>query len=186
MNPFPPPPVIPQRPASLTVFGILNLIFGVMGLVGLVVSLKLYYTPLEGQTGLMADLLRAEPFYASCMRVMSVPSALYVIAMIVSGIGLLQARDGARRLAILCGVYGILAGIVNGYLTFYHVMPFTIEYTVATVKEPAIAGMMRSFTQAGTITGMLAAFAYPVVTLIFMGRKSVCDYCRSHAGETPA
>lgn len=186
MNPLPPPPVIPQRPESLTVFGILNLMFAVMGLVGLLVSFKLYYSPLEGQTGLMADLLRADPFYASCMRIISVPSVLYVIAMLISGIGLLHARDGARRLAILCGVYGILAGIVNGYLGFYHVMPFTIEQTVATIREPGIADMTRSFAQAASITGMLAAFAYPVVTLIFMTRKSVCDYCRSRADTTPA
>ncbi len=39
MNPFPPSLPSPQRPASLTVFGILNLVFGLIGLVLLWIGL---------------------------------------------------------------------------------------------------------------------------------------------------
>lgn len=185
MNPFPPPPVIPQRPASLTVFGILNLIFGVIGLFGAAMSFKLYYTPLEGQTGIMADLLRADPFYASCMRVIIVPATLFVIAQTISGIGLLKARESARRVAIFCGIYGIISGIVVGYLSYYHVMPFTIEQTLKTIKEPAIAETTRVIARGASTVGLLAGLIYPVLTLVFLGKKSVRDYCLARAGNVP-
>ncbi len=186
MNPFPPTPPVPQRPAALTVFGILNLIFGVIGLVGTAISYKLYFTPLEGQTGIMADLLRSDAFYASCMRINIVPGTLFVIFQIISGIGLLKAREGARRLAIFCGVYGILAGIFIGYLSYYHTIPFTIEYTLKTVKDPTVADMTRALSKGAGLAGIFAGFIYPVLTLVFLGKKSVRDFCQARAGNAPA
>lgn len=168
------------------VFGILNLSFGVIGLVGTAVSYKLYFTPLEGQTGPMADLLRSDPFYASCMRINVVPATVVMIAKIISGIGLLKAREGARRLALFCAVYSIFAGIFIGYLSYYHATPFMIEYTLKTIKEPAIAEMTRAVSKIGGILGALGSLIYPVLTLVFLGKKSVRDFCQARAGNAPA
>jgi hypothetical protein len=186
MNPVPPSLPAPQRPASLTVFGILNLVFGFIGLIGALMSYKLYFTPLEGQTGIMADLLRSDAFYASCMRINVVPSTLFVIAQVISGIGLLQAREGARRTAMFCGVYGIIAGIFMGYLSYSHVMPFTIEYTLKTVQDPAVAEITRATSKVAGLIGLVAGLIYPVLTLVFLGRKKVREFCRTRAGNTPA
>jgi hypothetical protein len=177
---------MPGRPASLTVFGILNIIFGVIGLAGSLMSYQLYFTPLDSQTGIMADLLRHDPFYASCMRIIIVPATVFVSAQLISGIGLLKAREGARRLAIFCGIYGILSGIVVGYLTINHVLPYTIETVVKTVKDPAVAEMTRAMTKVSGIFGLVAGLIYPVLTLIFLAKKRVRDYCLAKAGKTSA
>ena len=189
MNPFPPsPPPLPsqQRPAALTIFGILNLIFGVLGLVSTVMSYKLYFAPLEGQTGMMADLLRSDPFFASCMRANIVPATLFVIAQIISGIGLLKAREGARRIAVFCGIYGLLSGLVIGYLSYVHIIPFTIEYSLKTIKEPAVAEMARSMSKVGGMIGLIGGLIYPVLTLVFLAKKSVREFCMAGAGKAPA
>lgn len=149
-------------------------------------SYKLYFTPLEGQTGIMADLLRSDAFYASCMRINVVPATLFVIAQIISGIGLLKAREGARRIALFCGLYGILAGIFVGYLSYYHAIPFTIEYTLKTIKEPAVAEMTRAMSKVGALAGLVLGLIYPVLSLVFLGRKSVRDFCQARAGGAPA
>lgn len=181
-SPIPPPPLPPtpaSKPLSLTVVGILNLVFGVIGLLTTATSYKLYSTPLETQAGLLPDLLRHDPFYASCMRILIIPSTLMVLAQVVSGIGLFQAREGARRLAIFCGIYGVLAGIVVGWLTVEHLMPFTIEETLKTVKEPAVAEMTRSIARVSGIVGAALGLLYPVLVIIFLRRKKVRDYCVS-------
>ena len=186
MNPASPPPLALKRPASLSVFGILNLVFGTLGLLSAALSYKLYFTPLEGQTGIMPDLMRSDSFYASCMRINLVPATLFVIAQIISGIGLIQAREGGRKLALFCGVYGILAGIFIGYLSYYHVIPFSVEYVVKNVKDPAIAEVTRNASKVGGIIGIGVGFIYPVLTLVFLGKKSVRDFCQAKAGNAPA
>jgi hypothetical protein len=183
MSTTPPPLPLVEKPTALTVFGVLNIIFGTLGLIGGAMSVKLYFTPLDGQTGLMPDLLRAVPFYADCIRKMLIPGAVFSLLNLGSGIGLLRSNERARRIALACAIYGLAAGLLVGWLNIRYVMPFMLEHSLAQVKEPAVAEITRSVTLASTYVGAALGLLYPVLTLVFLSRAKVRQYCtpRVHA-----
>lgn len=179
------PPSLPfsaKPPGALKVFGILNIIFGAMGLLGVLPSLSLYFRPLDGQTGVMADLLRSDAFYLSAMRIVSLPGMLFVFAQFISGFGLLKALEWARRLAIGSAIYGIIAGVFVGWLSMTRVMPFMLKQVVPPGTDPAIAETTRIAAMVSGGIGLVIGMLFPVLLLIFLTRPRVRDYCIAVSG----
>lgn len=179
---FPPPPlpVAPApKPAALTVFGILNIIFGAIGLISVLFSYKLYFTPLESQVGPMPEALRASPFCFTCMRALIIPGTLFVLLQLISGIGLLRSSNLARKTALGCALYSIAAGLFSGWLTIRYILPVTLQQALQQMKnaDPAVAEMTRTIGTAAGYFGVVVALILPVLTLIFLSRAKVRQYC---------
>jgi hypothetical protein len=49
------------------------------------------------------------------------------LLQLTAGIGLFKTREWARKLAIFCAIYGLIAGLFMGWLTLTHVMPFAFS-----------------------------------------------------------
>lgn len=174
-----PPPLPPApKPAVLTVFGILNILFGTIGLLSALITCRLYVTPLESQTGVMADLLRSNAFCASCLRAIFIPGLIFVILQFVSGIGLLRSSELARKTALVCSLYSIAAGLFVGWLNIRYILPFTIEHSLQQVKgSQAAAEMMRSVTQAAGYAGIVIGLIYPILAFVLLSRAKVRQHC---------
>lgn len=153
-----------------------------MGLLGVVPSLGLYFRSLDGQTGVMADLLRSDASYLSAMRIISIPGILFVFAQFVSGFGLLKALEWARRLAIGGAIYGIIAGVFVGWLSMTRVMPFVLKHAVPAGTDPAIAETTRIVTMVSGGIGLVIGMLFPVLLIIFLTRPRVRDYCIAISG----
>jgi hypothetical protein len=177
----PPPPASSSPPVTPIVFGVINTLFGFFGLVGALFALRVYFMPLETQTGPVPELMRADSFFALSMRILAIPAVLYNLAVFLSGIGLFRSREWARRTAIFASLYAIPAGIFGGYLSVWHIVPFRTEYTLRLAPQmpesAQFAPMMRAMMQASGMMGAFVAVLIPILVIIFLTRPKVRVHC---------
>ena len=101
----------PQRPTIVTVIGIVAIIFGAMGLLALPINILQMQGRWPG-----AEFTRPvfqNPPLATWMKASLVVSPVSCILWIVSGIGLLQLRSWARKLAIGLLIFGLVAQVAT-------------------------------------------------------------------------
>jgi hypothetical protein len=163
------------RPTAVTVFGILNIIFGVLGLtctpVGLLMS-TFTGSMMEDmpETAQMQQAPWLEMMNNPAMKTYTyVSTALGMVAaalLLAAGIGLLKLRPWARMVSIGYAVYAILSVIVGGIFSYYFVYAPMFE-NMSSEGGPEAAGFY-----GGMIGGMFGGFCfsliYPVLLLIFM------------------
>src|SRR5687767_14488230 len=97
-----------QRPTSVMVFSILNVLFGITGVFGTLMSLPLLFQ--TGSNNPITKIMQDNPGYLTFMKI-SVPLGIAVsIFLIVAGIGLYRLKNWARKLSIGYGIYAIISG----------------------------------------------------------------------------
>src|SRR5262245_54997688 len=110
-----------QRPASVTVMGILNIVFGSLGLL-CYVCVGVMFLALMGSTAgfpggvnpiqdMMNFMERQIPGYKAIMISSLILGFLLSVLLLVSGIGLLNMQGWARVLSILYSIIMILVQI---------------------------------------------------------------------------
>ncbi|WP_395750097.1 hypothetical protein [Prosthecobacter sp.] len=167
------PPSSAQPNALLQIIGGLYILFGSFGLISLLKNAALCFAPLEGQTGLMAEMMRGNDSYAATMRTLFLPGLLYALAQFISGVGLLRASRLARKAAIGCALYGIVAAVFTGWLTVSYTLPFTLAYTLQQVKNPDMLNTTRNITLASGYIGVALGVLYPLTAFILLMRTKV-------------
>jgi len=159
----------PSRPASLIVFGILNILFGVLGLCGTAGSSAMFFMELPRDPAMpnpMLDLLDSNPTFRLFMQVTLVLGGLASLALLAAGIGLLLTKAWGRMLSIGYAWYAIVSGIVS----------MIVQWT--SVVQPMLAARQGDAIDVfglvvGNLLGSLFSFAYPIVLLVFMNRAPV-------------
>jgi len=157
----------------LQIIGGLYILFGSFTLVSMVQNAGVCFAPLEGQTGLMAELMRAQPAYASTMRALFFPGLLYALVQFGSGVGLLRLSPLARRVALGCALYGLAAALLTAWLTVTYTLPFTLDYTMQQVKNPDMIVTTRNVTLASGYFGIALGLLYPLVAFILLKRTPI-------------
>jgi hypothetical protein len=164
-------PVPPaSRPASLIVFGILNILFGVLGLCGMAGSAAMFLVELPQDPAVpnpVLELLKTDATYRLFMQVSLVLGGLTALVLIVAGIGLLLTKGWGRTLSIGYAWYAIVAAIVGTIVTW----TYLIQPTMAAIKDaqgPAAMGAAGGLV--GGLLGGVFSLIYPVLLLIFMNR----------------
>jgi len=164
----PAPPA--SRPASLIVFGILNILFGVLGLCGTAGSAAMFLVELPQDPAVpnpVLELLKTDATYRLFMQVSLVLGGLTALVLIVAGIGLLLTKGWGRTLSIGYAWYAIVAAIVGTIVTW----TYLIQPTMAAIKDaqgPAAMGAAGGLV--GGLLGGVFSLIYPVLLLIFMNR----------------
>ena len=160
-----------QRPTSATVFGILNLIFSVLGLCGTgfgIFSLLVFQNPEMGggaQVPLTLELMRENPAYQAFTFVSIGLGAVSAILLAVSGIGLLKLRPWGRTLCIVYGSYTVLLAIASGVINVAVFAP-ELDKAQQQANPQATAEAM-----GGVISGAIGgcgSLIYPAILLGFM------------------
>jgi hypothetical protein len=169
------PPPLPssasaQKPLAPKVIGYLNIVFGLIGIIGSFSSFGIYYGSLEKHAGINADLARSDAFYLTCMRIITIPGFIFVLLQLTSGIGLFKTREWARQLAIFCAIYGLIAGLFMGWLALTHVMPFASSRALPPGVDPALAGMTKALLNISGVIGMILGLFYPILIIFFLTR----------------
>ncbi|MEI6970061.1 MAG: hypothetical protein WCL44_00970 [bacterium] len=154
-----------ERPTVLTVLGVLNIVFGVLGVLCTPIALILLFLPVpDGNQMLVAILenhaLRAFNVGNYCCTFLT--SGMLVAA----GIGILQMRQWGRVTAI---AYGIVAIVID--LTGTAVQVFVLGSVAARVFGPdiAIAVVAAMFS---LVTGCIGLI-YPILLIVLMTRPAV-------------
>jgi hypothetical protein len=161
------------RPASLIVFGILNILFGALGLCGTAGSAAMFFMDLPRDPTIpnpMLDLLASNAAFRLFMQVTVALGALAALVLLVAGVGLLLTKDWGRTLSVGYAWYAIVAGVVGMLVNWVYV----IQPMLGAMKEAqGPAAMAAVGGVVGGLIGGLVSLAYPIVLLVFMRRPAV-------------
>jgi hypothetical protein len=174
-QPQPKPPG--SRPTSVTVFGILNLVFAGLGLCGLCFSL----IPLLAMDAIpnqppnpVIELMKENQAYFTFTMVQTALGFDATVVLGVAGFGLLNMRPWGRQLSIVYGVYAIVSGIVG-------IIASWIWLIGPLMERGDMAGPEKAGAMFGAFGGCLGLI-YPILLLIFMMRSNVVQAFRDQQG----
>ncbi|MCS5632560.1 MAG: hypothetical protein NZ744_17115 [Pirellulaceae bacterium] len=123
-----------DKPKAIKVFGILNVIFGGLGLLGtciglgaiLAITSGLLPAP-EGQSN-PAFVTQDEDAFLYFYNIISATFALlFTIVLLASGIGLLQHKKWGRNTGLAWVAYSVIATIITSVVTWTHIYPHQLE-----------------------------------------------------------
>jgi len=170
-----------ERPTSLTVFGILNLVFGILGFFGICGSYAMLHSPL-GQANPVIKIMHDQPAYLEWMKIGLILGLVGALAAIVSGAGLLKSLNWARQLAIGYAILTIVTGLVSIVMNVRFLVGPLFEHARQALG-PEAAGAF-----GGAIGGMIGGFVallYPIILLIFMTTPSIIRACKHEPPPLP-
>jgi hypothetical protein len=171
-----------NRPTAVTVFGILNIVFAVFGVVGVFASVMLFAAVGTDSKNPVVQIIHNNALFADWMKVSIVLGLVVSAALLVAGIGLLKLKPWARLVSIAYAIYGVVMVVVGGVVNyFFLVQPLLAQ--AHTQPGPAAAAAI-----GGAIGGTLGScfgLIYPVLLLIFMLRADVKAAFGPAAGSPP-
>ncbi len=171
-----------EKPKSIKVFGILNVIFGGLGLlftcIGLVAILAItsgVFPVPDGQSN-PAFVTQDENAFLHFYNIISVTCALiFTTVLLVSGIGLLNHKMWGKSAGLTWAVYSVLATIVAAVITWTHIYP----YQLATMDEATAAvPNMEAILMGGMIFGNVVSVGfliYPGLFVFFSSKQPFKD-----------
>ncbi len=163
------------RPTSVTVLGVLNLLFACCGCFGLAGTAVLVAAPdLLGKEDLAVGALRDSAAYSTWMKASIPLTVISVGAQVASGIGLLMVKSWGRRLAIGWAVFAVV-----WYLP-------AISARAEQMDNAAARGGALGGAVGGLAGGFCMGLAYPVVLLWLLARPNVvAAFAQQGEGELP-
>jgi hypothetical protein len=168
-----------QKPASVTVFGILNIVFAVFGIIGMFASVFLLF-PQANANNPVIQIIHDSPAYAAWLKLSIALGAVVCVVLLAAGIGLLRLRPWARMASIIYAIYAILMGLVGMVVNYYFlVQPMLAQ---AQQKQGAEAAGAIGGAIGGCIGGCFGLI-YPILLLIFMTRANVVAAFRPTSGQ---
>ena len=156
----------PERPTSVTVLGILNIVFGTLNLMCTpFIFIGLFMPQPEGTPFAMGPGMKA---YTAVGAIVGLIASGVLIG---TGIGLLKLKDWARRMTSYYGwfalVWGVIGVIING------VMMSSSLSGMSEAETPALVGGM-----IGGMCGGIIGLIYPILLIIYMKRPNVIEACQ--------
>jgi hypothetical protein len=150
-----PSPII-EKPTSVTVFGILNIVFGCMGLICTPFSLLL-------GVAAMQKTMETTTAYKMWTLVSGFIGIGFSVWLLVLGIGLVTMRRWARSGSVIYACVTILWSII---VVGMNIAALSLKWVI--MPEAEMAGFV-----GGTVGGMCGGLIYPVLLLIFMQTEKV-------------
>jgi hypothetical protein len=159
------PPIVVEKPTSVTVFGVLNCVFGGLGIICTPISLIGLFI---GDLLPMAQANRMEiaPGYKVFLVISAIAGVCFAAWLLSLGIGLLKMKSWARRGSVIYACIAIVWGIAGIIIT---VLATLLGWMGPAESEtPAMIGGM-----VGGACGGMLGLIYPVLLLIFMQSRKV-------------
>lgn len=170
----------PVTPVAATVFGILNLVFGIFGICGNAFSAVGFLIPINAQMAAQNPVLKLmndNQGYRLFLQGSVVAGFLGTIVLITAGAGLLTQRPLGRQLSIGWAIYAIIAVLLGLVVNVLVVFPVLIkqfnELPPGGAQGGAIGGII------GGIVGAIVGVVYPALLLYFMYTPKVIAAYRS-------
>ena len=158
-----------QRPTTVTVFGILNIAFAILGVFGIFASFALLSASAMSNNPVVT-IIRDNPAYAAWMKISIPLGILSCVLLLAAGIGLLLLKEWGRKLSIAYAIYAIVFGIAGTVLNFVFLTRPMLE-RASQQQGPEAAGAMGGAI--GGSVGGCFGLIYPILLLIFMMRPNV-------------
>lgn len=157
------PPLAPQslsreRPTSVAVFGILNIVFGSLGLLCMAFGLIARFV--------WPDVMNHEDSDTPWTLLSGAVGFACSMLLIVVGIGLLYLKRWARIWCLGYGWFAIVWSLIGMVNSMWAIKSVASEY-----PQMAVAGGI------GVLFGGLVCLVYPALLVIFMQRPNVRQAC---------
>lgn len=158
-----------QRPTSVTIFGVLNMVFAGFGFIGTFASIALFMMP-GNASNPVVKIMQDSPAYAAWVK-FSIPLGLLACGVLLAaGIGLMLLKSWARKLSIGYAIYALVFGLIGMVVSFL----FLIRPMIQQAQEQH--GAEAAGAIGGAIGGSIGScfgLIYPILLLIFMFRPNV-------------
>ena len=154
-----------QRPTSVTVFGILNIVFGVLGFCCLPLSAAAFFMPHDSpvmQSNPVMQVIDTNAGYRAFLLGSIVVGMIFIIMLLIGGIGLLINKAWGRTLSLVYAYYAIASAVVGMVVNL-------------AVLAPALAQQQAGLL-VNSICGGVIGLIYPVLLLVFMYRRATIDF----------
>ena len=161
------------KPKAIKVFGVLNVIFGGLGLLGTCIGLgailalttfDLIPIP-EGNNA--AFVTQDQNSFLYFYNIISAAVALlFAIVLLVSGIGLLKHKKWGRTTGLAWAAYCVLSTIVVSVVTWTHIYPYQLE-TLADNEVTAAVPNMEAILLGSMIFGNVLSVGYLIYPGLF-------------------
>ena len=171
----------PEKPVAGIVFGILNLVFGIMGICGVAVSAIMIFYPLDPQLvkqNPALQLMQDNQFYKLFMQGGIVVGFVFTFVLIGAGVGLLTMKSYGRTLSLWYGWYGIIITVLTAIVNVFLVFPGMIEQMNNLPQGPAQAGAIGGII--GGVIAIVISPIYPGLLLFFMYRPKIIEAYRGN------
>jgi hypothetical protein len=170
-----------ERPAIVSAFGILNIVFGVGRLAKTLLFVHTYAFARAHDPGL-GQRMRDHAFYAFWYDWYIPLSLLAFGLLLASGIGLLKLQEWARKLAIAYGIFATISGVAFTATRFVYFVAPTVE------KGLHSHGVWESFSTKMAILSTIASIiqlGFPILLVVFLIRPDIAAAFRP-AGAPPS
>ena len=148
------------RPASVTVFGILNIVFGALGL------LCVSFMTVGLALGQGLDALGASDGYKVWVVVTCGVGFLATVWLLALGIGLLNQKGWARAGAVAYGYLMVVFRLLDVVITVV-----CLATGALSPKSEMLPGMI------GGLVGSFIHMVYPILLIVFMTRPRAVASC---------
>lgn len=159
-----------NRPTSVTVFGVLNLVFAALGLLSALMGLVMFAAAAVNSSNPISQVIHDNPTFALWMKVCTALNLVVSAVLLAAGIGLLQLKSWARKVSIGYAIYSMIMLVVGTVVNYFFVfMPLLEKAHLEQGPEAAASiGAM-----VGAMVGSCFGIIYPILLLIFMFRPKV-------------
>ncbi|HZN68713.1 MAG TPA: hypothetical protein VFB66_25770 [Tepidisphaeraceae bacterium] len=178
-------PTAAARPTAVTVFAILGIVFGIMGLLCKPLALLPLFVSgqlAQGNPGLAAMNDPAMRTMVIASVVVGVPVSILLLA---GGIGSLNLKPWARKVMLAYAALAILLCIVNVVTQLVWMVPAMAEVQAQQPQQPNMPNVA-AFAKAGGYAGAIVEFVlrliFPILLLYFFTRPNVVA---AFEGRTP-
>ena len=177
---FAPPRGSGARPVSVKVFGILNLVFAVMGICGVGAAGMMFIADFIPQDpnfpNPTLELMKNDQGYRMFMMVSMSLALVFTIVLAIGGVGLLQWRRLGRTASIVYGWYAIISVIVSGIVNYFYIYgPLLEQMNQANGAQATQQQVVAIITTVSGLFGFVFALIYPALLLVFMNRRKTID-----------
>lgn len=172
-SPGGPPPfgATAAKPASITVFGIINIVWGAFGICGLAGTSAMLFFPFPQDPRFpnpALELLESNQGYRAFLIGSLVVGVVATVILIIAGVGLLKSRRWGRSLSIGWAWYAI-ASMIIGLIGNWFFLWKPLLADAGPGQGAAAAGLL------GGILGSVLGFIYPILLHVFLNKQAVSD-----------
>jgi len=173
-----------QKPTTVVVFGILNIVFGAMVLCSFPCALGLQMMPVPANAPQAGNVMMSTPFLRGYSMASLLIGVLLAAWELAAGVGLVRSRPWGRWLSVSYGYASILIALASTVVGILFISPAIREATQS-IPDPMMRDIM-AFMPVFMVLGTCFSLIYPVLLLIFMSRQNVKDYFAAVAAADAA
>lgn len=158
--------------------------FAIFGAMSNFISMSLIQPGEAAITNPALAAMNASPEFAFYTKLMAPVTLLLAVIGIITGLGLLKGREGARKAGIALGSIKVIIAIVGGWMTATYLGPAMekIMLTMAGSKatgeaEAMVQSTMKIAMTASAVGGAVFAVGLAVTMIVLLTRPSAKAFC---------